>query len=401
MAPARKERKGTYKTILGVMDYLRYLYPEYKNADMLRKRIELKIPSSVRAMIKVVNAIAGTRGADFLMKRAVSLEKSIPSDKTVEGYIVEKNPDLMLVTPLVDYASDQTDYVKSAKALGVKSALCVASWDNLTNKGLMRVRPDAVIVWNEKQKAEAIELHGVDASKVIVTGAQCFDKWFDRQPSVFKEDFVKKVGLEPDGSYILYLCSSPFIAPDEVGFVRGWIEQLRSSGDQVLNNIGILVRPHPQNAKQWNDVDFSCFNNVVIYPRAGANPVEESSMAEFYDSMYYSKAVVGINTSAMIESGILSKPVLTVRSPEFKGTQDGTLHFHHLTNGGLLYVADDLKTHCKQLSKILAGGESYEDRIKGFIKDFIRPHGLDVRCTPVVVQSIEDLVNNKAKSSIC
>ena len=86
----------------------------------------------------------------------------------------------MLVTPLVDLGSDQVDYVNVAKAHGIKSALCVHSWDNLTNKGLIRVMPDRIYVWNEVQKNEAVELHGADPSDVFVTGANTYDRWFEQ-----------------------------------------------------------------------------------------------------------------------------------------------------------------------------------------------------------------------------
>ena len=69
---------------------------------------------------------------------------------------------MLLVTPLVDIGSDQVDYVKAAQRLGIRSALPVLSWDNLTNKGLIRVQPDRVYVWNEAQKAEAVAMHDAD-----------------------------------------------------------------------------------------------------------------------------------------------------------------------------------------------------------------------------------------------
>ena len=59
----------------------------------------------------------------------------------------------MLVTPLVTEPT-QADYVRSAAGLGIRSALLVASWDNLTNKGLLRDVPDRVYVWNERGSAQ-------------------------------------------------------------------------------------------------------------------------------------------------------------------------------------------------------------------------------------------------------
>jgi hypothetical protein len=70
---------------------------------------------------------------------------------------------------------------------------------------------------------------------------------------------------------------------------------------------------------------------VSPYGRAeGANPLDEASRAQYHDSIYHSAAVVGVNTSALIESAIVGRAVYTVLAPEFRDTQEGTLHFHHL-----------------------------------------------------------------------
>jgi hypothetical protein len=130
---------------------------------------------------------------------------------------------------------------------------------------------------------------------------------------------------------------------------------------------------------------------VVIYPREGANPVDENSMNDFYDSMYHSVAAVGINTSAMIEAGILNKPVFTILAPDFSNTQEGTLHFHYLVQGGLLYINDSLDEHLDRISKVLNGQSSYRERIRSFIESFVRPHGLDLPSTPIFVGAIENL----------
>ena len=43
--------------------------------------------------------------------------------------------------------------------------------------------------------------------------------------------------------------------------------------------------------------------------------------ADYYDSMFHSVAVVGVNTSALIESGIVGRPVFTVLAAEFAGSR--------------------------------------------------------------------------------
>ena len=97
-----------------------------------------------------------------------------------------------------------------------------------------------------------------------------------------------------------------------------------------MRDAAVGVRPHPENVQPWQKYDMAEFDDVVVWPHGGANPVDESSKNDFYDSLYHSAMVVGINTSAQIEAGIVGRPVFTVQTDEHVGTQEGTLHFHYL-----------------------------------------------------------------------
>jgi hypothetical protein len=379
--------------------YARFLDQRYKDAHKLRARAAALLPGFVRSLVKMIVGNNNAKRWSFInfLRR---IENAIPLDPFIVKFFKDNQPDVFLITPLIDLHAKQLDWLKCAKSMGIRSGLCVASWDNLSNKSLIQTEPDAVFVWNEIQQREADELHHIPASKVVVTGAQCYDRLFAHRPYTPKEVFFSKVGFKQEGDYLLYLCSSRFIAPHEVDFIKKWIVRLRSSEDPVLNRIGVLVRPHPQNATQWRNIDLSDYGNVAIYPREGANPIRGNTFEDFFDSMYHSVATVGINTSAMIESGILNKPVFTILSPEFRNTQDGTIHFHHLVEGGLLNVSRELDEHIEQLSRVLAGREAYQERIRQFIKSFVRPHGIAVECTPIFVKAIEDLERKAASTSI-
>ena len=62
------------------------------------------------------------------------------------------------------------------------------------------------------------------------------------------------------------------------------------------------------------------------------------SKEDYFESLHYSAAVVGLNTSAFLEAAIVDRPVHTILAPEFSDNQQGTLHFHYLLNvgGGVL-----------------------------------------------------------------
>ena len=96
-----------------------------------------------------------------------------------DSYLADLDPDVVLITPLIELGSTQADWLRAAKRRGVRTGFPVFSWDNLTNKGLLRDVPDLVLVWNDLQAAEARELHGVPAGRITLTGAPAFDHWFD------------------------------------------------------------------------------------------------------------------------------------------------------------------------------------------------------------------------------
>ena len=254
------------------LDYWRYLDARWDHSPKLRRRAAEQAPAFAVAIGNL--PVLGSRAGRALLVRLFhAIDRVLPPPVEVTDVFRRIQPDLMLLTPLLYFRSHQVDHVRSARLLGIKSILGVGSWDHLTTKGLIHEVPDRVLVWNEAQKREAIELHGVPADHVLVTGAQAYDHWFSTGPSVEREAFCRQVQLDPGRPFLLYLCSSPFIAPQEVGFVRRWIAAVRASADLRLRTAGLLVRPHPQNWKQWQDVDLAAeFDNVAFWPKTGREP---------------------------------------------------------------------------------------------------------------------------------
>ena len=385
---------GLARAVRSAADYVRYETPEYHDATALRERAATRVPLLFRSLLRLplVRSRAGLSAVASLLNL---LERAIPTDEWIAGLISAQKPDVVLVTPLVDIGSDQVEYVKAARALGIHSGLCVHSWDNLTNKGLIRVLPERVFVWNDAQKREAVTMHGMKPEHVVATGATVYDQWFAKRPTTTRDEFCARAGLDPSLPFFLYLCSSQFIAPDESEFIAEWIHAVRHAPDPRLRVAGILIRPHPENIQPWQAFEFGDgeLKNVTLWPRGGANPIDQGTKNDYFDSMYHAIAAVGINTSAQIESGIVGRPVFSVRVPKYQGTQEGTLHFHYLLNegGGLLTMAATLDDHVAQLPRALDRSEADRQRLRTFIQAFVRPRGLDVAATPVLADAILEL----------
>lgn len=372
-------------------DYLRYLEPGYANAPALRDRARQRASAAVTRTV-TLPGVRTRRGRHLLDRSLRRLEGSLAPSTAILEMIKRQDPDVVLVSPLVGLGSPQGDYVRAAAALGVPSVLLVASWDNLTNKGVIRDQPDLTLVWNSAQLREAVELHGLPSSSVVATGAHTYDQWFVRRPSSDSDDFCAKVGLDPHRPFVLYVCSSSFIAPEEAGFVQRWVRRLRSSPDPDLRELGVLIRPHPANARMWQHADMTEPGLTTVYPREGASPTDDERKADYFDSIHHCVAVMGINTSAQIESAVVGRPVFTLLDDEFRDTQEGTLHFAHIasTDGnGLLTVGRTWEEHHAQLAQAVRAPEHEAQRLKRFVRSFVRPHGLDREATPLAVDAIE------------
>ncbi len=400
--PKRKDRWTRLAVeIRSITDYVRYLDPRFNDAAGLRQRMEKKLPGYA-AWLRRLPTLPGPV-VNLALRLLGAAETAIPSDTAREAYIKKLAPDVVLVTPLVTVAASETDTLKSALALGLPTALCVGSWDHLTTKGLIRVKPDRVIVWNETQLREATDFHGIPKEHVIITGAQLFDQWFERKPSVGAKDFKVRLGLRRNISYVMFCGSTSSISPPEaeMQFVRRWLTALRGSDNPALRGLGVLIRPHPYNAEHWSQVDLSEFGEVAVWQHRGvatsnsedkALHFQEEGRAGYFDSFYYSTAVLGVNSSSLIEAAIVGRPVMTVLADEFKGTQLGTLHFRYLLpeNGGFLRVAHTIDEHLAQLAHILDEGNDAPE-CRAFVAKFVRPRGLDVSATQRVVEALEAL----------
>ncbi len=380
--------------VRGTIDYVRYLHPLFADSPYLRHRMRKALPRVFEFLGK--HETASEKTTSRLVRSFVALERALPSSPAIERYLRTIGPDLLVISPLVMHGGPQADFIKSARACAVPSALCVASWDHLTTKGLMRVQPDLVAVWNDEQKREAIEFHGAAPDRIVVTGAQPFDRWFSRAPSLDREQFCRKVGLRADRPFVLFVGSTASISAPraEVDFVQRWVEAVRQGIRLTAGEVGMLVRPHPYNSAHWADADLSGVENVAVYPRHGANPVNEQDRADYFDSLYHAAAVVGVNTSAMIEAAIVGRPVLSILADEFTSTQRGTLHFRYLLpeNGGFLQVAASLAEHVQQLEETLRAPERQRERLRRFVGAFVRPLGLDRAGTTVLADALERLV---------
>ena len=373
-------------------DYIRFHDEAFAAFRKTRLTLRDRIPRIVLWLMDAgLEKSRPARRALGAMLRAT--EAVMPISEASREFITQQDPDVILITSMTAWRLPQIDHLRAARALGKRTGVCVFSWDHLSSKALLRQVPDRVLLWNETQKTEAIKWHGMPADRIVVTGAQCYDQWFNRPPSRDRASFCRAVGLDPDKPLILYVCSVMTPNPYESRFVQRWIEAIRSSSDERLRDAAILVRPHPERSEEWQGVSLERFGNAVLY---GQNPVSPQAQDDYFDSLYHSHAVVGLVTSAFLEAAIVGRPVHTLLLPEFEMYQEGVQHFRYLmeVEGGLLKVTRTFPTHLAELSAALARPVGRDEQNARFVRAFVRPTGLDVPATPTFVEAVEHIVSS-------
>ena len=389
-------KMGVRGSIAMMRDYLRYLQPQYGAADGLVKRARQRTPLGFLRLVET-RYFRWRRLRQAMLWVLGRMEAAAPRSLELDAYLCAQAPDAVLFTPLIGLQSAEQDVLKAAVEQGLRTVFCVLSWDNLSSKAIIRQMPDLVMVWNEVQRDEARILHGVPADRIAITGAQTFDHWFNREPSRTRAEFLARVGLPTDRPFLLWVCSSLFrSSPVEARFVRRWIEAIRNASDPQLRDVSILVRPHPARMPEWARVRIDDLGPVSLW---GSLPVDVEARNDYFDSLYYSQAVVGLNTSAFLEAAIVGRPVYTILLPEYHESQEGTLHFPYLLNvaGGLLHAARDMETHLADLAAALRRQGDAAERSRRFVEAFIRPRGVERSASDEFADAIEQLMRRPAQ----
>lgn len=353
--------------VRGGLETVRFFAPEYDDQPKYRARSMPRAPWAVTA---VADRAWGRALAGAVLRLT---ERGIPAPPALTAWMRAQAPDVVLLASVTNGGAPQMDHLKVALTLGLPVSLPVYSWDHLSGKAVLHIVPSQVLVWNETQRQEAIELHGLPAARVEVTGAYGYEQWLSRGPSTSREAFCAACGLDPARAVLVYVCSvlsRP--APPEAPFVLDWIRAVRSSSDPALRDAGIIVRPHPERLDEWEGVSFEGLGAVTL---RGRNPIDPESKDEYFHTLHHAAAVVGLVTSAFIEAAVVGRPSLTIEVPEFREHQDGAPHYHYLRDPdtGLLLTAGTFEEHLRQLAGVVAGDAGAAARVAAFVDRFVRP----------------------------
>lgn len=368
-----------------LISYISYLKLRKPTSPLLSERWSAYVPFFLKPLTRTEKGRAWL-SRDSLWTFLRRLESGAPTAQRIKRQLEDFSPDLVVAASAIMPYSKETDYLNAAREMGIPTVVIVPSWDNLTTKGMLQVVPDQLFVWNRNQISEAEQLHNVPEERIYCTGAPKFDPWFDIQPTLERRSFCEQMGINPEKPYLLYLCSSEFISGDETIYVRELAERIRM--EPRLNDLTLVVRPHPQNLRPWKTYQRDG-SNFVVWPLNQKSLAPSDMIQDYYHSLHYSVGVAGINTSAFIEAAIVDKPCIAITPPQFTHTQTGIPHFRHLLDADFLELARGMDEFVRAAVRLLAGVDEKKRQRGQFVRDFVRPQGVETPALRVMAEAIE------------
>jgi len=382
-----------------LLNYRRFLFAK-NQSDYFKDR-------NIKYLPKAVKFILGFPGADFIIKSGFcrkaleKIEDFAGVDQKIFEQVKAYSPDVVLITlGGMRYGAMDTDYLKAAKACGKKTAVMALSWDSVSNKAFMHIKPDILLLWNDVHKEQAKAHHGVLEEKIKIVGAPVFDGWFQdntndtnfRTNAANREEFCRKLGFDSKNPILLYLGSPSTITADESRLVKEIRVALNNGKDERLKDAQIIFRPHPAHYKAYESLDI---RGVTVSPKGGEMADTKNARGDFFNAMHHASAVLAVNTSGMIDAVIADKPVIVLMRGEYAQTQEQAEHFKAMMLEESFYITKTDTELLGVLKNILDGADDKKTARANFVRRFIRPRGIGLSAGECVREELEKVVQSK------
>lgn len=362
-------------------DYAVFVRPEHPSPHIAPIWIGKELSKKMlrRLEMPLIHSFIRSKTARRLL---AFFELRIPPHEAILAWLREYRPQVLFASPYVFRGDIEVEYTKAAQSLGIPVIASLLSWDNLTSKGTYHVKPDQLFVWNQSLVEEAVQIHDFEPHQVFVSGAPVYDPWFDLSPSTDRASFCAQVEIDPAKPYVLYLCSSKSVTNHETDLIRMLIANMESIDES--SRPSLIIRPHP-----FKEMGDGLENDwVKVFPIGGQRPDTDEARSTYYDTLYHSAVVIGVNTTGFLESAILDRPCLTIVTPRTSSGQEMRAHFKHLMDAEFIEVAKDFPELVERTMRIVSGIDALRENRRKFVRDFIRPHGLTVPATRVMAGAI-------------
>lgn len=255
--------------------------------------------------------------------------------------------------------------LSATRRLKVPTIGYIASWDHPVGKGIVSPYLDRYIVQNAAMREDLSRYHGIDPSRVVVTGWPQTDVFHRRRSRDAYCALLHGLGLSDGLPVVLYAGNTSSNAPYEANLVARLVSWWQESG--ANERFSLLFRPHPY------DREVETRYHAVLADSDAA--LQRSSFADLEDLvtlLQHVDAVVANAGTILLDALVNDRPSVCVTFDEGapKGERHADLnltgaHYREMVDSRAFYRADDFDELVRTLDRALSEpGELRAERVR-------------------------------------
>ena len=294
-----------------IFGYLGQSLVNTKRLAIRRGEILLKNKKIINYLIAIFLSQIGRLAV--VKKAARFFDRLTISKNKFAAYFDHYKPDLVFAPDV--FHPDDVHCLAEAKRRRIRTVGMVRSWDNITNKGLFRIKPDLLIVNNEIIRDEAIRYEDVKEKNIFISGLPQFDYYLN-EPRSGREEFFRRINFDSKKPLVLF---SPwggrFIDTDWQ--ILQILKDAMANGE-IPQDLQFLVRMPPNDTIPMGSFVPDEHFRIEYPSRQFQNGVyrdqemDRPAMVHLADSLYYSGLVIAYMTSLNIDACAFDKPIVGV-----------------------------------------------------------------------------------------
>lgn len=228
-------------------------------------------------------------------------------------YFDKYDPDLVFSMDTKHMFDSQLIF--EAKKRKIKTIGMVRSWDNLTAKGVLKVIPDNLIVYNETIKVEAIKYSDVKSDSIYMSGIPNYDI-YTNEKRTNRNDFLKKIKVDNSKKIILFAPTGNHYSKTDSQIMEILDDSIKNN--LIPNNVHIIVRFPPgdfvdtKNFQPGNN-----FSYDFVVPDTKLDNIKDNEMTlekSLYlaDLIFHSEVVIAGPSTILVDAITLDKPSIAI-----------------------------------------------------------------------------------------
>lgn len=320
--------------------------------SILDSKLKLELTPKLLFLINLLSYPGIFNCFKFTLKVILGKNKEINS-------LLKKNKPIFVIYPSVLTGPFISELPREAKSLGIKTMICMNSWDNPMSKAIPNELPDHLIVWGDDSKKQSIDLLGVPEERIHTFGAAQF-QIYKNKSSLTKTSLQQKFQVPTSKRYVLYAGVGE--STDETKYLSLLDNAIENN---LLKNTHIIYRPHPWRGKlQDGELDFFEMNykNISMdphmknyYKNTIINPDRKFFMIKYSitrDLLQLIDGVISPRSTILLEGAILGKLPLVcfpenIKNPVFNKENIHFKNFCKLPNVISCFTIDEFESKIK------------------------------------------------------